>query len=209
MTIKIEFPAGDKLAARVFSDALAALAEGKRPQATAPAPDETATAPAPDETEQAAPPPAEAEQAAPPPADAPRDTKGVPFNADYCAQAQDPYYGKGKRMGQWKKKRGVDDADYDAWYADELAALAPADGIDDTVNTATAFGAPAPQDAPQDVGSFMGWVSEKQAAGVLTQDQINAAWGEAGVNMADLFNSTPEETAASIAKVYGILAAQV
>lgn len=247
-TIKIEFPAEDKVAAAAFSTALATIAgdqivavpavqEHAHPQE---AEAETTGAAAPslfdeqqeqeEEPGKSAEPAATettqttdtAEAAASAGNDAPRDTKGVPFDSHFCGQAKEPYYGSGKRAGQWKKRKGVDDAAYDTWYAEELAKLAPPAGQqeDAPVNTAGAFAPtpaagsatpppPAASDAPKDTGSFMGWVSEKQAAGALTQDQVNAAWAEAGVEMADLFNKAPEEVAANIKKVYDVLAAKV
>ena len=153
---------------------------------------------------------------------APTDTKGVPFNAEYCGQAKEPFYGSGKRSGQWKKRKGVEDAAYDEWYAGELAKLqaSPASqtqaevGEDDhqpePVNSAAAFGSAqqAPANAPQNTGEFMGWVSEKQAAGLLTQDQIQAAYTQAGVQVTDLFPPTDAATVAQrIGQLYGILSA--
>lgn len=150
------------------------------------------------------------------------DTKGVPFNAEFCGQAAQPFYGSGKRSGQWKKRKGVEDAAYDEWYAGELAKLqaSPANrtqaevGEDDhqpaPVNSAAAFGSAqqAPANAPQNTGEFMGWVSEKQAAGLLTQDRIQAAYAQAGVQVTDLFPPTDAATVAQrISQLYGILSA--
>lgn len=207
-TIKIEFPAEDKVAAAAFSTALATIAG-----------DQIVAVPTVQEHEEepgksAGPADAETAQTTGTAGnDAPRDIKGVPFDSNFCGQAKEPYYGSGTRVGQWKKRKGVSDADYDAWYAEELAKLAPPAGQQEEapVNTAGAF-APAPPAAsnvPQDTGSFMGWVSEKQAAGALTQDQVNSAWAEAGVEMGDLFNKAPEEVAANIKKVYDVLVAKV
>jgi len=242
-TIKIEFPAEDKVAAAAFSTALATIAgavpavqehthqqeaEAETTGAAAPSlfdkqqeqeeePGKSAE-PAATETTQTT---GTAEAAASAGNDAPRDTKGVPFDSHFCGQAKEPYYGSGKRAGQWKKRKGVDDGAYDAWYADELAKIDEFSDEEETpVNTAGAF-APAPaagaatppppaaSDAPKDTGSFMGWVSEKQAAGALTQEQVNAAWAEAGVEMGDLFNKAPEEVATNIKKVYDVLVAKV
>lgn len=248
-TIKIEFPAEDKVAAAAFSTALATIAGDQivavpavqehthhqdAPGASTTAVDDQFAAdseqeheeepgksaePAATETTQTT---GTAEAAASAGNDAPRDTKGVPFDSNFCGQAKDPYYGSGKRAGQWKKRKGVDDAAYDTWYAEKLAKLAPPAGQQEEapVNTAGAFAPPAAaggatppppaaSNAPQDTGSFMGWVSEKQAAGALTQEQVNAAWAEAGVEMGDLFNKAPEEVAANIKKVYDVLVAKV
>jgi hypothetical protein len=157
-----------------------------------------------------------------PRSDARRDQKGVAFNEHYCGEAQDPFYSSGKRSGQWKKKRGVSDADYDDWYAEELAELqgGQADtprGEDDhrpsQVNSAAAFGnggqeqQPQGGPAPQDTGSFMGWVSEKQAAGLLTQADIQEAYKQTGLQVPDLFPpNDPQTVANNIGKLYGLLA---
>lgn len=151
---------------------------------------------------------------------APRDQKGVAFNVHYCGEAQDPFYSSGKRSGQWKKKRGVSDKDYDDWYAEELDALQGHNQAADEdshqpgpVNTAGAFGggqthqqnnAPA---APQDTGEFMGWVSEKQAGGLITQDDIQQAYNQAGVQVTDLFPpNDPQTIAGRIRQLYDLLA---
>lgn len=142
------------------------------------------------------------------PAGAPVDTKGVAFDANYCGQAKDPYYATGKRSGQWKKRKGVDDADYDVWYASQLGDSAPAP----EVNTSAAFGAPTEAAAepetsvPTTTGEFMGWVSELQAAGRLTQEHVNQAYAANGLGINALFPpNTEEQIAANIAKLYEAL----
>lgn len=150
-------------------------------------------------------------------ANAPRDQHGVAFNVHYCGEAQDPFYSSGKRSGQWKKKRGVSDKDYDGWYAEELAELRGGSTDEEghqpgPVNTAGAFdngqtqqqSAPA---APQDAGEFMGWVSEKQAGGHITQDDIQQAYNQAGVQVTDLFPpNDPQTIAGRIRQLYDLLA---
>lgn len=214
-TIKIEFPAGDPAAAAAFAVALGILAGNDKPdidfadfaEPEAPPPGKPAdTAAEPETLEHSA-------TTAEPSSSTPVDTKGVVFNAQFCANAKDPYYGTGKRMGQWKKGKGVDEAAYDAWYNGELAKLTAVPTEQTVINTASAFGAatrtpagvPASSAAPVDVGSFMAWVSEKQAAGLLTQEQVNQGWTTAGVDFAGLFNSPPDAMKAGIAKIYGIL----
>lgn len=161
------------------------------------------------------------------------DTNGVAFNAELCGKAKEPFYGSGKRKGQWKKRKGVDDAAYDAWYAGELgngstgttaslsAGAQPAIGAATTlttsesasVNTGAAFGTaetqatPTTEGVPTDCGTFMGWVSAKQAAGLLTQEEIGAAYSQAGVQVTSLFPPNDAQTVAGhIAAVHGILA---
>ena len=148
---------------------------------------------------------AEPDLSAPSTSGAPVDTKGVAFDATYCGQAKDPYYATGKRSGQWKKRKGIDDADYDVWYASQLGDSAPAP----EVNTSAAFGAPteptAPA-APTTTGEFMGWVSELQAAGRLTQEHVNQAYAANGLGINALFPpNTEEQIAGNIAKLYEAL----
>lgn len=151
--------------------------------------------------------------------EAPRDQHGVAFNVHYCGEAQDPFYSSGKRSGQWKKKRGVSDKDYDDWYAEELAELRGGNQAADEdshqpgpVNTAGAFASgqteqPNQAAAPQDTGEFMGWVSEKQAGGLITQDDIQHAYNQAGVQVTDLFPpNDPQTIAGRIRQLYDLLA---
>lgn len=147
------------------------------------------------------------------------DTKGVAFDANFCANAADPFYGSGQRAGQWKKRKGVADEAYDAWYEERLQDLAPAGTL--TVNTGdeggalvadtgAAFGATntaaanAPK-APTTAGEFMAWVSEKQAAQLLTQPAITAAYGFAGLAIADLFVADAAVVARNVGSLYAIL----
>lgn len=142
------------------------------------------------------------------------DCNGVTFNNEYCGKAAQPFYGSGKRKGQWKKRKGVDDAAYDAWYAEVLGdelpsatATPPAE-----INTAAAFGsAPAVQtaatsDVPLNCGTFMGWVSAKQAGGLITQAEVTQAYTALGLSVTSLFPPTPpEQVSAHIAELYKIL----
>ncbi len=142
------------------------------------------------------------------------DLKGVPFDARYCANAQDPFYASGKEAGQWKAKRGLAAGVYEQWYATQLATTtqAPADEDTDptpTVATGAAFGAAPQQPAGpilRTAGEFMAWVSEKQTAGKLTQEAINAAYAQLGIRVQDLFPPTPDNVIANnIAALYGHL----
>jgi hypothetical protein len=142
------------------------------------------------------------------------DPNGVVFNPDMCGNAAKPFYASGKRNGQWKKRQGVSDDKYDAWYTEQLAGL-PDTGTtedDEVIDTAGAFGAQPSEPvetvvpAPEDCGAFMGWLSAKQAAGLITQDDIGEAYVGAGVQIADIFPPTPEEDVkANIAALYGRL----
>lgn len=120
------------------------------------------------------------------------DMHGVSFSPDFCGISKDPFYASGKRKGRWKKRRNVADEAYDTWYASQgKSETTAAAEEDDQVSTAAAFGADdtatSQEQAPTDCGAFMGWVSAKQAAGLLTQDDIGAAHMHANVQVTDLF----------------------
>lgn len=145
-----------------------------------------------------------------------RDPKGVAFNVEMCANASKPFYASGKRTDQWKKRQGVGDDEYEGWYANELANLAPAesdDGGESNVNTAAAFGGQGSSDAvepviPHDAGSLMAWVAEMQSAGRLTQEMVNAAYTQAGIAMTDIFEGpgkTPDVIAGRVGEIHNIL----
>ena len=146
------------------------------------------------------------------------DHNGVQFNPSFCANAKDPFYGSGKKQGQWKKRKGVSDADYDDWYLGGAQAAQPTTTESDEeppANTAAAFGAqqfasavPA-ANTPTDCGSFMGWVSEKQAAGLLSQDDIGEAYTQAGVQVTDLFPPNDEAVVGrAVSSLYELLSAK-
>lgn len=145
------------------------------------------------------------------------DLNGVAFCDLHCAKAAKPFYASGKYSGQWKKKHGVTDAAYAAWYAGELlvaqGTAAASAGTDETVNTAGAFAAentPAGPTAPADFGQFMKWVSEMQVAERLTQADVNNAYAVCGVTMADMMApNTPDVIAANVVTLHTNLAVLV
>ena len=146
-----------------------------------------------------------------------RDPKGVAFNVRLCANASKPFYASGgKRSGQWKKRQGVGDDEYEGWYANELANLAPAtsdEGDESNINTADAFGGQGGGDTaapavPHDAGTLMAWVSEMQSAGRVTQEMVNAAYTQAGITMTDIFEGpgkTPDVIAGRVGEIHNIL----
>ena len=144
-----------------------------------------------------------------------RDMKGVAFDPTYCANAAEPFYGSGKEKGQWKAKRGLTAGVYESWYASQLAGLAPAASDEDSgnttpVQTGAAFGAATTSSitapAPRSAGEFMAWVAEKQTAGLLAQETINAAYFNLGIRVQDLFPPTPDNVVANnIAALHGEL----
>ncbi len=121
------------------------------------------------------------------------DEKGVPFNPELCGKAAIPFYGSGKKKGQWKKRQGVDEDAYDEWYAEALlgANIVEEEPADTAQTETTSDGniaaslfanggnqqnAAAGEDVPQDAGQLMKWVSEQQAAGNITQQQVTDAY---------------------------------
>ena len=145
-----------------------------------------------------------------------RDPKGVAFNVRLCANASKPFYASGKRVDQWKKRQGVEDDEYEGWYANELANLTPAasdEGGESNINTADAFGGQGGGDTaapaiPHDAGTLMAWVSEMQSAGRLTQEMVNAAYTQAGITMTDIFEGpgkTPDVIAGRVGEIHNIL----
>jgi hypothetical protein len=210
MTIRIEFPADRLAIAAILGRALIELADGAAalPLVTT------------EETPIADTPSAPAVSAQPAAPEAPteatlvrRDPKGVAYDPEYCGSAKDPFYGSGTRAGQWKKRRGLDDSTYDAWYAERLATLGPSEEQPGSVDTSAAFSEAPPPAAetwqPQNVGEFMGWVSEQQAAGNLGQETINAAWMEAGIGIADLYGQSEEAIQTNVARIYAVLNSKV
>lgn len=131
------------------------------------------------------------------------DGNGVAFDETYCGRAAEPFYTTGKRQGQWKKRKGVDDAAYDNWYASQLggqasAADAPPTAQDDTPTPPSLFDASAafaaPQQAPagasrpplRSIGDLMAYTSELIAQGAVSEEQVSQAWAKVGVEIKDL-----------------------
>lgn len=149
------------------------------------------------------------EPASAPTPDARVDANGVPFNPEFCADAADPYYGTGPRTGQWKKRRGVDEAAYEAWYSSQHSAPESDEDTTPLPNAAAAFGAPAAA-VPRTAGEFFAWMSERQAAGVLSQDNIDWAWKTAGLAVAQIFPpTTPEVVERNVATLHGLISTRL
>ncbi len=146
------------------------------------------------------------------------DEHGVPFNAAYCAKAAEPFYKSGKMAGQWKKKKGVDQATYDVWYASAKGnevAQTDAHTTAETFDTSQAFGGqpagqPAGQQqdsAPKDAGELVVWISEMQAAQHFNQDDVTQAYAAAGITAADVFGGPNANR--NIVALYSILSSKV
>lgn len=132
------------------------------------------------------------------------DTKGVEFDATYCGKAKEPFYASGTNKGQWKKRKGVTDEEYSAWYAEQLANVAPTGETkeDAPLDTSAAFGSQektAEVEVPKDCGAFMGWISGQQAANHLNQHDITDAYAKLGLQVTDLFPpNNPNQISARI-----------
>ncbi len=139
------------------------------------------------------------------------DANGIAKDDRYCATAKQPFYSSGKRKGQWKKRQGVSDEAYDAWYASQLEPGAAQTTVDEQpVATAGAFGAvPAQQTptepVPKTAGEFFGWCAAQQTSGAFTSENVGEAYVAANVDPSVLFTAPPEAQAEQIAKVYEIL----
>jgi hypothetical protein len=130
---------------------------------------------------------------------APRiDHNQVPFSAEFCANAKEPYYATGARAGQWKKRKGVDEAAYDAWYASARPAAEPKPEGPAAPTAAAFTNDPVAEAAsmPTNCGEFVAWVAEMQAAERITQAMVNDAYTACGLAMTDLFPPTPAELVA-------------
>lgn len=138
------------------------------------------------------------------------DEFGVGFNPAYCSKAAVPFNQTGRKKGQWKRRQGVDENAYDAWHAESRAAITAEPVAEQQIDTAAAFQNGEQQQSEQgpptfkDGGEFLGWVSEQQAAELLTQQNVNDAYVATGNELGDLFN--PAKAESVIAAVYAYLA---
>jgi hypothetical protein len=138
------------------------------------------------------------------------DRHGVAFNEQFCGKAAEPFYTTGPREGQWKKRKGADDAAYDAWYASQRApaAAAPVAEFDASAAFGGASAEAPPQNAPADGAGFMVWTSEMLAAGRLKQADINQAWQDLHLTPQLVFPPTaPEDVARNVGNLYAALSA--
>ena len=148
------------------------------------------------------------------------DEHGVTFDPTYCGKAAQPFYGSGKRKGQWKKLRGLDDSTYDEWYAEQKAAEYPRaelpqqaepEPTPQAADTTAAFGGQAAaavemtDPVPAGAGQLMKWISEQMNAGHLTQADVDSAYTTADVTPAQLFSDDPD----AVGKLYGVLQASL
>lgn len=151
------------------------------------------------------------------------DTKGVAYDAKFCANATKPFYASGKTKGQWKKRGGDSaptEAEYDAWYAGELLKAPTATQTTVTeekqVDVAATWQAAAQQQpaantkpVPSNVGQLFQWVSEMQSAGHIAQADVDAAYAQTGINAGMLWGASPADQANMVAALYNTLNAKV
>lgn len=153
-----------------------------------------------------------------------KDENGVTFSEKFCSEG---FYLSGQRRGQWKRAKNVSQSDYDAWYKLQLPQERVLVENEDSeseedltapIATAEAFksrstvslDSPAvAHNVPTSAGELLGWVSSRQAAGYLTQDDVNSAWNEAGVSLNDLFDSDADKVSLVISKIFTLLSKKV
>jgi len=130
-----------------------------------------------------------------PPGPVETDEHGVPFDAAFCGKSDKPFYATGPRTGQWKKKRGTDQDEYDLWYDGQRPTNNAAADPEKKVDTAAAFAtepAAATTDLPTTPGDLMKWCAEQTAAGAMTTEQVTAAYAACGITVADMFGAEGE-----------------
>lgn len=164
-------------------------------------------------------PPAATTQTPPPAADPTTnngvlvDSKGVPFDPITCGKAKEPFYASGPRAGQWKKRKGVTDESYDAWYAKCLPVqtAAATQTAPPPVNNIAAgqFGAtdPSAEQAPTTLGEFMAWIAVQQTAGKVTPELVNQAYVETGISFAQV--NDPKTAASAIATLWNFTKSRI
>jgi hypothetical protein len=139
------------------------------------------------------------------------DEKFVVFDAKYCGAAMVPFYASGKRKGQWKKRKSVDEVDYDKWYAAQLEqTIAPDlqekdEPAPDPEKAANAFKkSPVVEvKAPENFGELMAWFSGQQTAGNYEAQHLERAFKALNLSTLDLVQ---DPTGANVAAVYEYLA---
>jgi hypothetical protein len=137
------------------------------------------------------------------------DCNGVTFDPEYCGKAKEPFYGSGPREGQWKKRKGVGEAIYDNWYRARLALTT--EDRTPPVNTHNAFAMPeqTQRPVPGNVGELMGWISEMQGAGRLTQEIVDSTFKGLNLDIGSLFNKPDPEVLRNIHSLYAVLCTRV
>jgi hypothetical protein len=139
------------------------------------------------------------------------DEKLVIFDAKYCGEAAVPFYASGKRKGQWKKRKSVEEVDYDEWYASKLeqtptqTQIVRDEPAPDPEKAANAFKKSPVVDvkAPANFGELMAWFSGQQTAGNYESHHLEQAFKTLNLSTLDLVQ---DPTGANIAAVYEYLA---
>lgn len=139
------------------------------------------------------------------------DLKGVAYLASMCMDAKEPFYASGKNKGQWKKRKAVSEADYDAWYAGELGKLTTNPAEEPKVDLGTVWQAPASQDAvkpPVNAGELFAYVSEMQTAKRLTQADVDAAYPAVNLTVQQLWTADPATQSQMVAALFAYLSSK-
>ena len=109
------------------------------------------------------------------------DEKKVGFNPAFCSKAAIPFNQSGKKKGQWKRRQGVPEESYDAWYEASLAAVGSPPAGSDSVTDINTAGAFTPEDKPLDTsGAFQG-----QQNGLQTEVTNTTSTAQGGKTFAD------------------------
>lgn len=119
------------------------------------------------------------------------DENGVEFCEKFCAKAESPFYGSGKKKGQWKKRQGVDEGAYDDWYSEALSEIKFGGNVETEQDYDPAAAFAQKQNAevvPADAGQLMRWISEQQAAGHVSADDVTGAYSALQIPFDAIFN---------------------
>ena len=128
------------------------------------------------------------------------DDNNVAFDPKFCGKARQPFYTTTKRKGQWKRRQGVDENEYDIWYASQLLpapqVVEPPVQPQQPATTEAFSGQPEPNPVPsvtipQGAGEMMLWISEQMNAGHLTQGDVDNAYSVTQLTPAQLFSGDP------------------
>lgn len=132
------------------------------------------------------------------------DAQNVPFDEEFT---DGDVFRSGARKGQWKKRKGVRQADFDSWYNSFFTNSQPTGGAESVIDPAQAFQPKSAQPGlPKNAQELIQWVSEVQVSGKITAQQIQASYSACGISVRDLFPPTdPEKIAENVGNLYEYL----
>lgn len=129
------------------------------------------------------------------------DERGVMFIPAICGQANDPFYSTGPNKGQWKKRKGVDPAEYDRVYGEALTALGgTSTGTQESTASTVGRGVAKALEAQTNVGQDVANSSAAQTFG--NQQQASAEETFGGQQQHDPLTETVLENPATPAEVF-------